>query len=476
LPVQSDMPIDGAASRFGVDLSVLARVIPVAMVCEVLAAAQVVSRARRTSAVLGVYLVLAAALFPAASVPRVFEKLTGVFGRGGVAVPNASSLNARRASLPALVFQLLFGRLASAGAGGSAARWRGLLVCAWDGTTLAAPDSAGNRVTLGCKSNQNGPGAFPRIRLLLLVACGTRTLLDAAVAPVGVGENTMAEQMTGALRAGMLLLADRLFPGYRLWCACAGTGSDLLWRVSSSIRLSVDQALPDGSALAVWTAPSSLSGRTRRAEGLADQTVVRIVQGWITVIDDAGVRRSENYRLITTLLDPGLHPADELIRLYARRWQVEIMIKGLKCVQHVSGTTLRSKTAAGVHAEAWAYLCVHQVLRLTAARAAGSGTDIAQISFTTLVNRFRDTVIRTGGRPGAAAELARLHIVTAEDLTPLSIRIRHYHRVKKNPVSKFPSKKPHHGGTVITLDYTIDPYPDHNPEPQLTTTSPIIHR
>jgi hypothetical protein len=468
------MSVDMAASRFEVGGSVLARLIPPALVRQVLDEAQVVSRTRRTSAVLGVYLGLACALFSSESVPRVFSKLTGVIGAGGDVVPHASSLNARRASIPALVFHLLFQRLAGAGAQVAASRWRGLLVCAWDGTTLAAPDTADNRALLGSKSNQHGPGAFPRIRLLVLVACGSRTLLDAAVAPVDVGENTMAAGMAGGLRAGMLLLADRLFPGYPLWCRCTGTGADLLWRVSSSIWLPVTRVLPDGSALATWTAPRHLSARTRAAEHLPEQVTVRVVQGWITVTDAGGARRTEPYRLVTTLTDHDRYPAAELLRLYARRWTVELMIKGLKCVQHSPGQTLRSKTAATVHAEAWAYLCIHQVLRLRAAQAAhaaGPDTDIAAIGFTTLVSRIRDTIVRTAGRHGAAAALARLHTATTQDLTPPDIRIRRYDRVAKKPVSKFPSKKPHHGGSVITLDYTIDPYPNHNPQPQPTTTT-----
>lgn len=35
------------------------------------------------------------------------------------------------------------------------------------------------------------------------------------------------------LGKGMLVLADRNFPGYDLWSQAAATGADLLWRVGS---------------------------------------------------------------------------------------------------------------------------------------------------------------------------------------------------------------------------------------------------
>jgi hypothetical protein len=420
------------------------------------ARAVVRSRVRGTSPLLGVYLVLAGTLFPTVSVAGVFEKLTGVVGRPA-GVPSAVALNARRASLSARVFQVLFARLRGAGPAVGAAWFAGLLVCAWDGTTLMAPDTPSNRSGLGSKSNQAGPGGFPLVRLLVLVACGSRALIDAAVGPVRVGEDTMARHLVGSLRPGMLLLADRLFPGFRLWCRCVDSGAELLWRLSSSIRLTVEAGLPDGSAIGWWYAPSTVSKKRRGVEHLPDRVRVRIITGRITVTDAGGVRRSHAYRLVTTLLDDERHPAAGLLELYARRWQVELMIKGLKCVQHASGATLRSRTHPMVIAEAWAYLCTHQLLRLEAAAAARTAdADTAQISFTALVERFRNAVIRTGGRRGAATELARLRAATATDTIGLDLHIRRYDRVRKRPVSKYTGKKPSHGGGVITVEYNID--------------------
>lgn len=55
---------------------------------------------------------------------------------------------------------------------------------------------------------------YPQARLVTLVACGTRALLDAAVGPLrgsGAGERALARQVLPSLRPGMLLLADRGF-------------------------------------------------------------------------------------------------------------------------------------------------------------------------------------------------------------------------------------------------------------------------
>lgn len=471
--MQSASSLDRAARAFAMDASVLARLVPPSVVAEVLAEAGVAGRTRRTSAVTGVYLALGMVLFPAVSIPRVFEKLSGVLGRGGSAVPTKSSLAQRRLAVGAVPLRALFCRLRGAGPQLAGSRWRGFEVCAIDGTTLEVPDGAANREAFGRKSNQTGAGAFPLVRLLVLVACGTRSVIDAVFDGVRVGEPTLAFGLVGALKPGMLVLADRGYGGWLLWVRCAGSGADLLWRFTGLHVLPAWRALPDGSYLC-WRYPSS----TRKADrvGLPDKVLVRVVVGFITVVDEDGVRRSERYRLVTTLLDHEAYPAAELLRLYGRRWQVELMIKGLKCTQ-LGGFRLRSKNADGVRQEVWAALCVHQLLRAEAARAAAdTDAEIRQINLTVLADRLGDAIVRTAGRRGldAATALADLRWATAEDITPIDTRIRIFGRAVKHPVAKFPSKKPAHRGRRVVFEYGITPAP----EPATNTAqtpSPVVN-
>lgn len=456
---QSSIDVDRAVGVFGVDGSVLARLVPAGWVRQALVAAGVVSRTRRTSAVLGVYLVLALTLFPEVSVPGVFEKLSGVWGRPGAAVPSKSSLKQRRGSLGAEPLRLLFLRLRGAGAQVPQAQWRGLLVCAWDGTLLAAPDVSAVVEVFG-KKGDGKAAASPLVRVLVLVACGSRAVIDAVFDAYSVGERALAERLVPSLRPGMLLLADRGFPGYVLWCRAAGTQAQLCWRVKRNVRLDVHQVLPDGSGLAWWQ-PSATNLSAAVRSNLPEKMLVRVITGWITVIDERGVRRSESYRLVTTLTDHVQYPAPAVLHLYGRRWQVEVAIKGLKCVQ--GAARLRSRTADGVRQEVWAWLCTHQLLRIEAACAAADASgpgpaEVPQIGFTTLVQRLRDAVIRTGGRgqdPDQA--LHRLREATREDVTPIDPRIRVYDRVIKYSVARYRTKKPDQHGHTVLYEYTIEP-------------------
>jgi hypothetical protein len=103
----------------------------------------------------------------------------------------------------------LFTLLAGPAAG--AQRWRGLLVCAIDGTTMSVPDSPANLAVYGRQSGSHGGSGYPLLRLVTVVACGSRTVIDAVFGPFTIGEIRYAPRLFGCLRPGMLLLADRNF-------------------------------------------------------------------------------------------------------------------------------------------------------------------------------------------------------------------------------------------------------------------------
>jgi hypothetical protein len=123
------------------------------------------------------------------------------------------------------------------------------LVCAWDGTQITVADTADNRAWFGRHQGRaKAEVGLPKARVLVLLAAGSRQLLGAVSGALAQGEITLAHQLVGRLRAGMLLLADRNFLGYPLWTAARGTGAHLLWRAKQGTpQLPVRQVLSDGS-------------------------------------------------------------------------------------------------------------------------------------------------------------------------------------------------------------------------------------
>jgi hypothetical protein len=384
-----------------ISVGVLAKAFPRQAVQEVVDAAGAREQRRRMlPAWLVVYYVLALALFMDMGGGRVMRKLAGTLAwaaRGvAVRIPSEEALSNARARLGPEPLRLLFERVAGplAGPDTPGGFWRGRRVVSLDGTTLDAQDTAANWERFGGPSTRDGRGrrlrgAFPQLRVVALAECASRALIAAAAGGYDTGEKTLTRRLLGRLGAGMLVLADRNFPGYELWRDAAATGADLLWRVGASFSLPVDRVLDDGTYLSRLRAPRALA----RA-GAADLTV-RVIEYHLT--DDQG-EVTETFALITTLLDPTAAPARELAELYHDRWQIETAIGAFKSQLKGDGVVLRSKTPDGAEQELWALLCAYHAIRdLICAAATLVDQDPLRISFVTALDAVRAPV----GDPGA---------------------------------------------------------------------------
>ena len=139
---------------------------------------------------------------------------------------------------------------------------------------------------------------------------GTLSLLGAGFDTAGVGERELTSRLSGRFAAGMLVLADRGFPSFELWREAAATSAGLAWRCRAAFALPLIERLPDGTYL------SQLRGRRKY-----ERTRVRVVE---FSVKDADTGISEVFALITTLLDPEAHNAEQLARLYAERWRADV--------------------------------------------------------------------------------------------------------------------------------------------------------
>ena len=114
--------------------------------------------------------------------------------------------------------------------------WRLMSV---DGMEWDVPDTAANRAAFGSRAGSEGPAAFPKIRVVTVSECGSHAAVAAAVGPAaggkGSGEQALARRLYPGLEEDWLLLADRNFYSFTDWCAAAGTGAALLWRVRSNV-------------------------------------------------------------------------------------------------------------------------------------------------------------------------------------------------------------------------------------------------
>jgi hypothetical protein len=481
-------PVGRLLSRIG--LGVLTPFVSPALVDEALVAAgRDEQRFRALPSRLGVYFVLALCLLRVRSSTGVLRamipvegliRLTGV----GWRVPSSTGLTKLRDRIGVVPFQLLFGALTRV-TPSLVQPWShafGLQVVAWDGTETEAADTDANRECFRPHRGKDGvPVGMPKIRLLVLLACGTRHLIGAVTGALGQGEQTLAHQLVPRLTVGMLLLADRNFLGHRLWTACRGRGAHLLWRAKHATpKLPVQQVLEDGrSWLSTLYDPDDIRAwrrnvrrnhrrghrppKPRPIKGIT----VRVVEALITVTVN-GQTRTEKYRLVTSLLDPTTAPADQLIALYARRWVAETGIREIKTTL-LAGQPLRSRTPIRTQQELWATLIVYQAIRLLISLAAHTqNLDPSRISFTAAHDAVEHAITTTPTT--AARHLAWL----ADDLSRQLITIHTHHRIfpraLKNTISRYPYNGKTRQLTSGNASYRITITP--TPSPHTTTATP----
>jgi hypothetical protein len=322
----------------------------------------------------------------------------------------------------------------------------GLRLGAIDGTVTRMPDTKANREAFGT-AGAVGTG-YPQIRHLHASDAVTRSTLAAVTGPAG-GDKAQAEQVLldrmladypEVFGPDRVWVMDRNFPGVPRIAAMLATGTHVLIRVKSDIRLDrLGGFASDGSYLA-------------RVSGGGTTLTLRVIEYQVSVDDTT---TPELFCLVTDLLDHVEHPAHLLAAAYRWRWDgSETALREAKSTLAGAGpgtgAFLRSHSAELIRQEHAAWIIatelVHATLRSAAATAApvtkgpraGRAVQARDLSFTT-TRRTLITTIRTGtattGLPATAranAHQAALDMIATARITT----DRHRHRPHKIKTSQ----------------------------------------
>ena len=322
----------------------------------------------------------------------------------------------------------------------------GLRLGAIDGTVTRMPDTAVNRAAFGT-AGQAETG-YPQIRHLHVSDALTRATLAVVCGPAGgdkagrdKGEaeqqllDRMLAEQPDVFGPDRLWIMDRNFPGVPRIAALLATGSHVLVRVKSDIRLPrIGPFAADGSYLT-------------RLSGGGTSLTMRVVEYHISV---DGQTTPELFCLVTDLLDHTTHPAHQLAQAY--RWHrdgSETALREAKSAIHDAGpgtgAILRSTTPELIRQEHAAWITatelVHAATRSAAAIAqpfrkgprTGQPVAARHLSFTT-ARRTLITTVRAGAATAslpaptrAAANQRALGVIAAARVTT----DRHRHRDHK---------------------------------------------
>ena len=161
--------------------------------------------------------------------------------------------------------------------------------------------------------------------------------------------------------------------------------------------------------------PDTLSAEEFAA--LPGQLSVRLIR---TIVTAKGFRTRE-VTIATTLLDPGLYPADTLRELYARRWNIELHFAQIKTTLEMD--VLRCQSPAMIEKELQIHLIAYNLVRALMQQAAHlHDAPLERLSFKGSLDALRHSaqaIHASAQQPRKQAELInRLLEDIARDLVP----------------------------------------------------------
>lgn len=254
-----------------------------------------------------------------------------------------------------------------------------------DGTVLTLADSLANQTEYPQVATMKKGCAFPLMKVVAVLS-----LLSGAIVAAGCGASHVSEfrlfyDLAACLVPRDIVITDR---GFGNGCVLAWLQSLKIDFIARSNRKTAGRRrrhLGRNDWLVIWKRPQTSAVIPQELfDQCPAELEVRIVRGSLY---QRGFRVRQ-VTVVTTLLDPQLYPAVEILRAYLRRWRLEMCLDDLKTTLGMH--TLSCKSPAMARKEMFMHLIAHNVVRYTMIQAAVQyGRELERISFKGTLDALR---------------------------------------------------------------------------------------
>ena len=328
-------------------------------------------------------------LKPDTSCREVVRQVQALFALhdGGQVDENTSGYCQARKRLP--LDRLCRVRVGVAAAGEKMAQlWHGLRPKVIDGTSTSAPDTPPNQRTYPQSRSQKPGCGFPLIRLVGVFSLATGVLLDYAKGNKHQHELRLLWKLFDGFKPADLAVADRGFCSYVLLALFNLRSVSSLFRLHQrrAADLRKGQRLSKNDRLFTWLKPLQKPRwlPQRWWKKIPAQLTVRVIRFKLL----SPGYRPESVTLVTTLLDPQIYPAQEIARLYARRWKIELWFRDIKTSMGME--VLRCKRPQMLHKELEMFFIAYNFIRCLMVEAGlVNDVELDRISFKGSVDSVR---------------------------------------------------------------------------------------
>ncbi len=239
--------------------------------------------------------------------------------------------------------------------------WCGRHVKVIDGSTVSMPDTVENQKEYPQPSSQKPGCGFPIAKLGVIFSLVTGATVALCIDVLNTHDIKLARKLYRFLKPHDVLLGDRAFCAYSDIVVIKKLDCDAVFRKNQSRKTSTKKGKIVGACdkLITWHKPKNCPKGLSKDEfdALPPSIIVRQIFYYIVIPG----YRTARVSLITTLLNQAIYPTLEVVKLYYKRWDVELDIRHLKTTLGMD--VLRCKTPSMVRKEIYVYLLAYNLLR-----------------------------------------------------------------------------------------------------------------
>ena len=314
-------------------------------------------------------------------------------------------------------------------------RWFGFSVKVLDGTGISLPDTPKNQKAYPQPGGQKPGCGFPFLKIVGVFDLASGALLDYARGNKHKHELRLLYRLLHSFKPMDLVLADRGFSNYALLASLLLRGVGGLFRLHQSRPADFRKGKRLGKCdrLVVWKKPQLKPPYLSAAAWklIPSELPLRMIRFSLAIKG----YRVQSVTLITTLVDAKAYPAQELARLYARRWKIELWFRDIKTSMGME--VLRCQSPGMIHRELEMFLIAYNFIRCLMVKASTlHDAPIERISFKGTVDSVRQFSAAIAQAPSAKRQnhLIDLLLETiANDLVPDRPGRREPRALKRRP-------------------------------------------
>lgn len=272
----------------------------------------------------------------------------------------------------------------------SISTWYGHCLKVVDGSGLSMPDTDKNQLKWPQVASQKLGCGFPLMKICAVFCLNKGTVLDWKTGNKHDSELTLWSRMWETLSSGDLVVGDRGFCYFGIIAHLMSRNINHVVRVMREDRIDWSRAKRIGKNewIYSWRKPKRKSKLLAEKDwkSLPDELEVRLIKHRIY---ENGFRSHEVF-VLTTLTDSKYYPAEEIAKVYQRRWDVEVDLRHLKTSMGMD--ILSCKTPQMVEKEVVMYMIAYNLIRAKMVLAAkAKDIELSRISYKSTIQAFQQT-------------------------------------------------------------------------------------